>query len=316
MPHSSSVALTALLLLSAGPASAPSTVIDFPAVHVDRAAKQVRVDCQALAVETPLEFFCVANGGPEHESVLRTTAKASHIHAGLLMLGIEPGSPVRYVESKNAWTAPYGPPIRVSVEWKDADGKLIHRPAESLMRSTRDATVRPKPMGWIFAGSHQREGDGVYLADLTGYIVTLCNFENALVDVPRLVSSANETLEWQADPDGPKRGDVVIMILEPAGELRMTTGPTTRAANDEHLDAEGLTPAQAAQKREINALRDEWRTTMAPHAQAMHDAAKAHYDAIAKLRERQKKLIDEADQLEALIDELDRAYGEMTTPKP
>jgi hypothetical protein len=142
----------------------------------------------------------------------------------------------------------------------------------------------------------------------------LCNFENALIDVPRLVSSDNATLEWQADPDGPKRGDAVTMILEPAGELAATTRPATQAG--ESIDPDGLTPTQAAQKREINALRDEWRTAMAPHAQAMHDAAKAHYDEIAKLREKQKKLIDEADQLDALIDELDRAYAEMTTPKP
>lgn len=315
MPHRI-LALATLLLVSAGPATAPSTVVDFPAVHIDRAAKQMRIDCQALAVEAPLEFFCVANGGPEHESILRTAAKPSHIHAGLLLLGLEPGSPVQYVESKNAWTAPFGPPVRVSVEWKDANGKTIHRSAESLLRSTKDATVHPKSMGWIFAGSRQRD-DGMYLADLTGYIVTLCNFENALVDVPRLVSSANETLEWETDPAGPKRGDAVTMILEPAGDLTVTTQPTTHAvAGEEPLDADGLTPAQAARKREINALRDEWRTAMAPHSQAMHDAAKAHYDEIAKLRAKQKKLVDEADELEALIDELDRAYGEMTTPKP
>lgn len=321
MRHRAPLLVAILLLVSAGPATTkPSNVVEFPSVKIDRAAREVRIECQALVVDAPLEFFCVANGGPEHESVLRTPAKPSHIHAGLLMLGLEPGSPVKYVESKNAWAAPYGPPLRVSVEWKDEAGKVIRKPAEKLLKSTKelpkDAPAHPQSMGWIFAGSHQRDGDQAYLADLTGYVVTLCNFENALIDVPRLVSSANETLEWQPDPDGPKQGDLVTMIIEPTGEPGVTATRPAAAVADESFDADGLTPVQAAQKRAIATLRDEWRIAMAPHEKAMHDAAKTHYDAIGGLRARQKKLIDEADQIEALIDELDRAYGEMTTPKP
>lgn len=286
--------------------TAPSDRVEFPAVTVDRVARQVRVACEALSVDAPLEFFCVANGGPEHESVLRTAAKPSHIHAGLLMLGLEPGSPVQYVASKNAWSAPFGPPIRVSVEWKSADGTTIHRTADQLLKPTGKAPA-PAAMRWIFAGSHQRE-DGTYLADLTGYVVTLVNFEHALIDVPRLVGSANETLEWQTAPDAPKRGEPVTMILEPLAD------PTTVAATQ---PAEvGLTPEQARVQRDVAAMRDEWRATMQPHEAAVREAAKAHYAFIARLQERQRKLVEEADQIEALIDELDRAYEELTTPKP
>ena len=77
----------------------PAGVVEVRGVVVDRAARQVRVQCEALAIDAPLEFFCVSKGGPEHESVLRTSAKASHIHAGLLMLGLEPGSPMRFDEA-------------------------------------------------------------------------------------------------------------------------------------------------------------------------------------------------------------------------
>src|SRR5918992_1489216 len=65
-------------------------------VAFDMNRRQVRVDCEALAVETPLEFFCVLNNTSEHESVLRTAAKPSNIHIALLTLGLQPGRPVQF----------------------------------------------------------------------------------------------------------------------------------------------------------------------------------------------------------------------------
>ena len=36
--------------------------------------------------------------------------------------------------------------------------------------------------------------DGVYAADVTGYIVSIVNFDLSLIDVPALARNANETL--------------------------------------------------------------------------------------------------------------------------
>src|SRR3954471_17546819 len=69
-----------------------------PFVKVDTKTKQVRVECEALNCPNPLEFFCVVSGTSEHESALRSKAKPSHVHLGLLMLGLEPGEPVKYSE--------------------------------------------------------------------------------------------------------------------------------------------------------------------------------------------------------------------------
>src|SRR3954462_10252296 len=80
----------------------------FPHVSVDVKAKQVRVECEALDVEAPLEFFCCVKGTQEHEAVLRTEAKPSDIHTGLLMLGMKAGEPVKYVEAERKWTPPRG----------------------------------------------------------------------------------------------------------------------------------------------------------------------------------------------------------------
>lgn len=293
-----------LLVLAASCASAQTTrpaddLVRFPGVVIDRAARQVRVECQVLLAETPLEFFCVTNGGPEHESVLRTPAKPSHIHAGLLMLGQEPGSPMKYSEARQSWSPPFGPPVRISVEFKSGAGQLVTVPATRLMRHVRSHEPM-KEMSWIFAGSHQRE-DGAYLADLTGYVVSLVNFEHTLIDVPKLVSSSNQTLEWENNPEvGLERGQVVTMILEPVG------GPATEPSSSKGTEEDAA----------IAALRAKWEKAVAPHQQALKDAAQTHYEVIAELRHKQQALIDQADKLQRLIDELEKQYAELTTPAP
>lgn len=285
----------------------PEDNVRFPGVVIDRTARQIRVECQALAIDAPLEFLCVTNGGPEHESVLRTPAKPSHIHAGLLMLGQEPGSPMLYSEAKKSWSAPYGPPIRISVEFKNPAGETVRIPATKLMRHVRSHEP-VKDMSWIFAGSHQRD-DGAYLADLTGYVVSIVNFEHTLIDVPKLVSSSNQTLEWEADPTLKiARGQTVTMILEPLGAA--TTAPSPRG------DTQDQAAPSTVDEVDVAELRKKWERAVAPHEHALKDAAQTHYEVIAELRRKQQALVDEADKLQRLIDELEKQYAEMTTPKP
>ena len=223
------LAVASLALLAATLRADPATtraaagVVEFPSVVADVARRQVRVACDALAVTAPLEFFCVARGGPEHESVLRTAAKPSHVHAALLLLGLEPGAPTRYDPAANKILPPTGPRLRISCEWTDAAGQTRRAPAAALMRDVR--TKRPMPAGaatWVFAGSSTK--DGRYLADPLGYVVAIVNFEGAMIDVPRVASSANASLEWQFDPDaGPAKGTPVTMILEPDDAAPATT---------------------------------------------------------------------------------------------
>jgi biopolymer transport protein ExbD len=225
---------------SAPPTSAPSGAM--PYVHVDVKKKQIRVDCQALNVDIPLEFFCVTAGGNEHESVLRTPARPSHIHLALLMLGLQPGEPVKFSEAAQKWFPPHGPPLHISVEYQK-DGHTVSFPGNELMRSVKTKKPMP-PLTWIFAGSRILD-DGTYGADPTGYVVSICNFDLCLIDVPELVSSANETLEWERNPDTvPPTGTAVTMIIEPAGEVDL---PATPPAPDGVMGAdEPATTAQAA----------------------------------------------------------------------
>ena len=72
-------------------------------------------------------------------------------------------------------------------------------------------------MSWVFDGSRILP-DGRYAADLTGYVVSIVNFDMTMIDVPELASNANETLEWEFNPDVvPRQGTPVTMIIEPGG---------------------------------------------------------------------------------------------------
>ncbi len=202
------------------PATTQSVALGkLPHISVDVSQRQVRVDCTMLGIDTPLEFFCVLKGTNEHESVLRTEALPSHIHFALLMLGLEPGEPVHYVQASKRWIPPDGKPVNISVEFMK-EGKLVTLPASALIRDIHTKRQQP-PHSWIFTGS-KLSPDGAYAADITGYLVSVVNFDLTTIDIPDLASSANETLEWEINKAAaPVLGSAVTMIIAPAESAKI-----------------------------------------------------------------------------------------------
>jgi hypothetical protein len=307
------VLLAALLVPKAARAQAttqPAKGSKLPHVQVDVKNRQVRVDAETLAVDAPLEFFAVVNGTNEHESVLRSPAKPSHVHLGLVMLGLEAGSPVSYSEATKKWTPPHGPPLHISIEYQH-DGKTEKVPAYRWMRDIK--TKKPMPsMTWIFAGSRVMD-DGNYAADVTGYLVSVVNFDLTMIDIPDLASNSNETLQWERNADVmPPAGTKVTMIIEPAG------GPGEAPAT-KPSPATGPVGALTdinADEAMIAGLRSRWEKAVTPHGAALREAAQTHYDVINQLRREQQRIINEADKVQRLIDELERSYQDLTTPRP
>jgi len=126
--------LSLLLPLAAlAQAAAPGTTDKLPFIRVDVPGKRVMVECEAVNADTPLEFLCVLAGTAEHETILRTQAKPSHIHASLLMIGMESGQPIRYSPATGQWLPPQGPPLQISVEF-EKDGQKVNLPAWRLFR--------------------------------------------------------------------------------------------------------------------------------------------------------------------------------------
>lgn len=283
-------------------AAADDTVGHLPHIAIDAAHRQIRVECNALHCSAPLEFFCVVEGTNEHESVLRSPVKPSDLHAALLMLGLTPGTPVKFSPVAQKWFAPSGPPLNISVEF-DKDGRHVSLPASKLMRDVRTKTPMPT-LPWIFCGSKVMP-DGAYAADLTGYVVSIVNFELTPIDVPRIASSDNETLAWEADNEAlPALGAPVTMVIEPAGQL---AAPATEPA---------VNAAPGLSNVDLKSLRDRWTRDVGPHMGELRNAAQTQFEIIAELHRRQQALIEQADQIQRVIDDLEKQYQQLTTPAP
>jgi hypothetical protein len=208
---------------SGQPSGQGSGVAHLRGVEIDVKNKQVRVQCESLNVHMPLEFFCVVRGGQEHESVLRTDARPSTIHFGLLSLGMKPGEPAHLDQTTKMYYPPTGQSVKISCQYL-LSGNPVTVPAYRMMRSVKTKQEMPA-MNWVFDGSRMLP-DGRYAADLTGYVVSIVNFDLTMIDVGQLASNANETLEWEYNPDlVPPKGTAVTMIIEPAG-----SGPATQPA--------------------------------------------------------------------------------------
>lgn len=318
----------ATTLSTTGPAS------KLPHITIDMPSRSVRVDAEMLGVEAPLEFFCVQSGTNEHESVLRSPVKASHLHLALLIIGLEPGSPLTYSDATKKWTPPHGPPLHIELEWTDDKGKAHRMPAYRAMRNLKTKETMPA-LTWVFTGSRVME-DGNYAADVTGYLISVVNFDLTVIDIPELKSSSNDLLEWERNPDTvPPAGTKVTLVIRPAGKddpaatkpaadaskngnaMLESSASSTTLSNGASTDAstQGLTGV-AVNKVLVNELQQRWEQAVAPHKAELRLASQTHYEVIASLREEQQRIIDEADKVQRLIDGLETQFRDMTTPRP
>jgi hypothetical protein len=298
----------------------PAGVGKFPNVTVDVQKKQVRVDCEVIQVDMRLEFFCVGPSGPDHETLLRTAAKPSDIHTGLLMLGLAPGEPMKYSPATEKWTAPHGPPLHITIEYQK-DGQTVSVPANRMIRNA-ETKKNPGAFTWVFTGSRVMD-DGKYAADITGYVVSLVNFDLTMIDVPNLASNSNDLLEWEFNPDTvPKTGTKVVMVIEPSGKEAKGVQPPA-GIPAAVPDAAPATTQPAGRSSDVRTdeqamaeWKAKWETAVRPNAAALKQAAQAHYDAINAMRKEQQRLINEADRIQRVIDQLEKDYQDMTTPHP
>ncbi len=181
------------------------------------------MDCESLNITGPLEFLCCVRGTNEYESVLRSDVKPSHLHLALLMLGLQPGHPIRYDEKTDQWLPPTGPALKMKLEF-EKDGKMVTIPANESMRDIKTKKPMP-PVTWVFSGSKILP-DRRYAGDLTGYLVSVVNFELTPVDFPALESNANETLVWETNSEVmPPRGSKVTLIIQPAEKTEAPARP-------------------------------------------------------------------------------------------
>ena len=111
------------------------------------------------------------------------------------------------------------------------------------------------------------------------------------------------------------------MVIEPAGKDDKAVAPGVPGAVPAGATAAPTTaPATSEDVRTDDQAMAEWKAkwekAVRPNAAALKQAAQAHYDAIAAMRKEQQRLINEADRIQRVIDQLEKDYQDMTTPRP
>ncbi len=226
------------------PASAPDPIhalVDELAregVRVDFEAEEVLVEGVVLLDRMnagyPIEYLIVSEGGFTHESLGLVRCTGSKLNAAFLALGLTPGKTVRYVkkdppppveriisgeEREFDVLPPEGRVVDISVRWTDAEGEVVRRPIEDLIRYVTNGEALPR-RGFVYVGSRfQRvlvgtEKEERFMADVEGNLVSLylSGFGNCLFDM----NSAEGSEAYLYDINGatcPERGTRVTFVF-------------------------------------------------------------------------------------------------------
>lgn len=158
-----------------------------------------------------------------HESVIAALARPSHIHAALLLLGLEPGKPGRWRIDDNdpaglsyIIDAPQGSAVRATVLFTDSNGMSIEVPVNQWIRDHNTGMQLPdKP--WIFGGSFMHRdysGREVYAADSSGSIMGLVTFGDELLGWSDVLPDQASVLapEWEADTEAMPPFDTPVTL--------------------------------------------------------------------------------------------------------
>lgn len=183
-------------------------------VWIDRKKQRVYIDGYVAMTDGPLEMFACPMGTKEHESIVGSLARSSEVHAALLAIGAQSGTPVEYLPK---FVPATGQRIRVWVAYRDEKGKYQVTDARRWVRKT--GTKKQMEPDWVFAGSgfwkDPTDGREHYRAD-SGDMICVSNFNSAMMDVP--INSSAEANELQYSPFTeriPERGTPVRLILVP-----------------------------------------------------------------------------------------------------
>ncbi|MBC7833901.1 MAG: hypothetical protein H7Y88_02225 [Phycisphaerales bacterium] len=206
----------------------------FAGIRVDRRARIVEFDGivsihahDPLAPHVYLELIACTPDTREHETLVMTQAQAAHIHAALLLIGLEPGNPgwLFFEGDKLKIVDPIGPRVRITLSYTNAAGESVTADPREWIENVAtgellDGGARG-PGFWVFAGSviDDRPEYKGYAAQMSGSLIGLATF-------------ASETLAWHRafSPDAdveepvwiaraatvPPVGTAVTVRIEPA----------------------------------------------------------------------------------------------------
>jgi hypothetical protein len=206
--------------VSASQPAGPQVVDFVPGVRIDYRVPQVEVEAWVILRKGPLELFAYSKAPvpKEHESILLLQASPESIYQALGLIGLTPGQPMRYFPETRSFRKPSGDPVDVLVRC-ESGGKSIEASACDWMIDV----TKNKPMEhthWLFTGSDRLQ-EGTFYANVEGTVVTVVDFDSAVLSMPDLHTSSDPELWLAANTDAiPPIGTKVMLILRPGSLAR------------------------------------------------------------------------------------------------
>ena len=197
-------------------------------VWIDQKNKQVVVGGEVCLTRGMLEMFACLKGTKEHESIVAANTAAQIVHAALLAIGAQAGSPVKF---EPEYKPAEGTEIAITVEWTDKDGKRQTAKAQDWIRQVKTQETMKYP--WVFAGSgfweDEDTGKKHYMAE-GGDFICVSNFPSATLDLPVKSPADNQELQYEAYTDRiPERGTKVRLFLKPLLEEKKGQSPVPKS---------------------------------------------------------------------------------------
>jgi hypothetical protein len=218
---------------------------------IDHKNKRVIFDGYVAMTDGPLEMFACPVGTKEHESIVGTLPKSSEVHAALLAVGAQHGTPVEFLPR---FVPATGQRIRIWVCYWDKDNKFHAIDARTWVK--KHTTGKQMEPDWVFAGSgfwkDPTDGREYYRAD-SGDMICVSNFNSAMMDVPIASSAEANDLQFvpfteQIPPQGTPLRLVLVPIPLPSDKPATQPQPDTKTPPTESIlprkNADGKPPKQ------------------------------------------------------------------------
>ncbi len=218
-PASSSIVVLAIAIASTlamprapgGPTKNPSTGAFAPGVRIDWSKGEVEVDAKVVLRSGPLELVACSPQTREHESILAISARPMLVFQAMGLVGLEPGSPVRYDEKTERFKPATGQRLDINVRFADATGERTIPIRRWLVDVSTDKP--PEGIAWVFAGSRTDE-NGRFSADMDGTILCVVDFDSALIALAALHTADNAQLWLRANtPEIPPIGTKCTLLI-------------------------------------------------------------------------------------------------------
>ena len=210
--------------------SIPANVEIFPGVRIDRAARTVAfdgtvpIDCHNERIPVVyLEVVVCTPDTKEHEALVLTRVKPSHVHAALLALGLEPGrvGVWNWDGPRLTAEAPTGPRLNITLSYALKGAVIEATPEEWILniRNQRTLAAEAGSNGWVFSGSAvvTRGGQEWYHADREGCLIGLTCFGHETISWTEMFSpdSGIHEPQWIADSRTvPPYGTAVTVTIQ------------------------------------------------------------------------------------------------------